>query len=205
MSSSPGWKRDAWREVPPDARIGYLRTAELAPAIYIGGVLVTDLTGSPQLFHYTDPIRPNRIQQVIYGYSLERYCRVDIVASALMAQITDLPALYVVSDAFLLHAEKHTTVPVVALNASDETAFHEVGQYQHVNDKEILLQASPVGGPIRVTLNRKHQKLERVVPILCAMGQHLSPLDPLERVALALTEIAREQRAMLELPVEATT
>lgn len=195
---SASWKRDAWKEVPATARVGYLRTAEIAPGVYIGGVLVTNLQGEPELFHYTDPVQPTRIQQVIYGYSLERYCRVDIVASALIAQIADQPALFVVSDAFLLRADKHTKAPVAALIPSDETAFHEVAQYQHAGPKQVLLQATPVGGPIRVTLNHKHRHLDQVVPILCAMGQHLSPLDPLERVALALEEIATELRATRE-------
>lgn len=182
--------------VAPNTRLGYLRTMEIAPQVYLGGVFIVDLFGRPQLFHYTDPIRPTRIQQVLYGHALERYCRVDIAASALMAQIPDPPAMYVVSDAFLLHAEKHTVVPVAALAATQELPFHEFGHYQHVNEREILLQATPAGNPLRVTLNAKHRKLNTVVPVLCAIGRNVSPLDPLERVTLAMAEIARELRAV---------
>ena len=172
--------------------VGYLRTSEFAPHVYLGGVLLTDIAGVPRMFHYTEPVAPNRIQQIIYGHSLERYCRVDIVASALLAQIAEPPELFVVSDAFLLHAEKHTDRPVVALASSNEAPFAEVQQYQHVNEREVLLQATPSGAPIRVTLSHKHRKLDKVIPILCEMGQLISPLEPLERVTLAMEEIARE-------------
>lgn len=175
-----------------DQTLGYLRTAELGPAVFFGGLLLTDIAGVPKTFHYTEPVTPSRIQQIIYGYSLERYCRVDIVASALIAQVPEPPALFVVSDGFLLHAEKHTDRPVVSLTASNESPFSEVGQYQHVNEREILLQATPAGGPIRVTMTHKHRKLEQVVPILCEIGSLISPLEPLERVALALEEIGGE-------------
>ncbi|HYE80445.1 MAG TPA: hypothetical protein VEI97_20925 [bacterium] len=182
---------------PREQSLGYLRTAELGQYSYYGGLLLTDVAGVPKTFHYAEPVTPTRIQQIIYGYSLERYCRVDIVASALIAQVPEPPALFVVSDGFLLHAEKHTDRPVIALSASNESPFSEIGQYQHVNEREILLQATPAGGPLRVTMTHKHRKLDQVVPILCEMGQVISPLEPLERVALALEEIGGELKATL--------
>lgn len=52
---------------------GFLSVADLGGTVLIGGYLVLNCLGRPLEFHCTEPVRPNRAQQILYGEMLEPY------------------------------------------------------------------------------------------------------------------------------------
>ena len=51
---------------------------------YVGGLMVTDASGLPVDFRYTDPVTPTRLQRALYGAVLDRYLRSEVVLRTLL-------------------------------------------------------------------------------------------------------------------------
>jgi hypothetical protein len=94
---------------------------------YIGGYLVTNFWGRPLEFRLTSAVQPNRVQQILYGPSLEPFvCAevlgktlVDKTATAAHAVLTDHPA------ALDLRLRIETPVGLVKANAgADPLSAH---------------------------------------------------------------------------------
>ncbi|HNX97400.1 MAG TPA: hypothetical protein PKK12_06945, partial [Candidatus Aminicenantes bacterium] len=64
-------------------KIGYLSGIRVDDQ-FIGGVMITDSTGIPLEFKYTEPIRPTRIHQIIFGRVLERYIHEEVIKKNLL-------------------------------------------------------------------------------------------------------------------------
>ena len=52
--------------------LGYV-LVDGSEGVFRGAVLVTDFRGIPADFRYTDPLRPSRIEKILYGSALDVY------------------------------------------------------------------------------------------------------------------------------------
>jgi hypothetical protein len=71
---------------------GYLITRVFEGPTYLGGILVVDKKGIPLEFKYVEPIRPSRLQAVLYGNTIDRYIRVESVGIPLIESSEHKPA-----------------------------------------------------------------------------------------------------------------
>jgi hypothetical protein len=55
---------------------------------YLGGYLVTNLWGRPLEFRLSSAVQPNRIQQILYGASLQTYVCADLIGKTLVDKAT---------------------------------------------------------------------------------------------------------------------
>jgi hypothetical protein len=76
--------------------IGFLTVLHEASG-YVGGYLVTNLWGRPLEFRLSSAVQPNRVQQILYGGTLEAYVCGDLIGKALVDK-TSVPAELVVTD-----------------------------------------------------------------------------------------------------------
>src|SRR5437870_8265366 len=64
---------------------------------YLGGYLVTNVWGRPLEFRLSTAVQPNRVQQILYGGSLEPYICADLIGKALVEK-TATPVSLVLTD-----------------------------------------------------------------------------------------------------------
>src|SRR3954470_11002389 len=64
---------------------------------YVGAYMVTNQWGRPLEYRLTSAVQPNKVQQVLYGGTLESYLCADLIGKALVDKVT-VPARLVVTD-----------------------------------------------------------------------------------------------------------
>lgn len=79
-----------------------------AAGAFVGALMVTDNRLRPLHFAFVSPIRPTKIQRILYGPTLEEHVRVDVIGNKLL---TDLP---VVPDILLVETEELVAIRRVA-------------------------------------------------------------------------------------------
>ena len=100
--------------------IGFL-TVLHEPTGYLGGYLVVNIWGRPLEFRLSTAVQPNRVQQILYGGTLEPYICADLIGKTLVEK-TGLPIQLVLTDcAMALDLRLRIDVPVVWLAPVGET------------------------------------------------------------------------------------
>ena len=102
-------------------KIGYALTTSTKDG-FIGAILVSDEKGFPLEFQYTDPIVPTKLQKVLYGASLEKYLKVDVILDNLLSVLSNKLDLIIVQDEQMLFYNKNKVdmVRIVETNLIDE-------------------------------------------------------------------------------------
>src|SRR5947209_17748548 len=85
----------------PDKRnaltsLGFLTVLNEANG-YVGGYLVTNTWGRPLEFRLSSAVQPNRVQQILYGPTLEPYLCADLIGKTLIDK-AGVPAHLIVTD-----------------------------------------------------------------------------------------------------------
>jgi hypothetical protein len=94
--------------------VGFL-TVLHEPSGYLGGYLVVNSWGRPLEFRLSTAVQPNRVQQILYGGTLEPYICADLIAKTLVEK-TGLPVQLVVTDCSMaLDLRLRIDAPVVWL------------------------------------------------------------------------------------------
>ena len=82
---------------------------------YLGGYLVTNRWGRPLEFRLTTAVQPNRVQQILYGDTLERYLCADLIGKALFDKTATAVQLVLTDARAALDLRLHLPVPVACL------------------------------------------------------------------------------------------
>ncbi len=86
---------------------------------YLGGYLVTNLWGRPLEFRLSTAVQPNRIQQILYGGTLQPYICADLIGKALVDK-TSTAAQYILTDRQpVLDLRLRVGVPVIWLATTE--------------------------------------------------------------------------------------
>ncbi|MGQ9629640.1 MAG: hypothetical protein ACUVXI_04890 [bacterium] len=173
------------------ASLGYILTAKIDNA-YIGGLMVTDDRGIPLEFKYTEPIRPTKIQRVLYGNVLERYIKEEVVAQNLLEHVEQKPDIMITTDDDLLGLADILRIPFVQLSDTRVSALESVGDVQETKEGEFLLQVNPSASPIKIRLAKESKARDQVVKILLETGARMDLLEPMNRIEGALALISAE-------------
>jgi hypothetical protein len=160
-----------------DILLAYLLTQSTdSRDAYMGAVMVTDARGLPVEFRYTHPVRPTRLQRVLYGGALEEYLRADVIGTCLLKDLKNRPTAVLVREDSLM-----------ALESVVEPVGDEVGAGRQVDGQTALLQLSSKSGPVRVTVSREDASLcSAARDILVSVAGSMEVCEPLERLEEAL-------------------
>jgi len=159
---------------------------------YLGAILVSDEKGFPLEFQYTDPIAPTKLQKVLYGSSLEKYLKVDVILDNLLNVLSNNVDLIIVKDEQLLDSAliKTDIVRIAESGISEKTMNAEA---EKVKDDEYLFQYSKTAQPLRVTFQRKVNDNDeffiKVSNIIRQLGEKIDIVEPLERVQKSIDVI----------------
>lgn len=98
----------------PACNLGFLTVLQ-EPTGYLGGYLVTNQWGRPLEFRLSTAVQPNRVQQILYGGTLEPYVCADLIGKTLVDK-TGTPAQLIVTDRqAVLDLRQRVEVPVLLL------------------------------------------------------------------------------------------
>jgi hypothetical protein len=64
---------------------------------YLGGYLVTNQWGRPLEFRLSTAVQPNRVQQILYGGTLQPYICADLIGKTLVDK-TGVPVQFILTD-----------------------------------------------------------------------------------------------------------
>ena len=185
---------EAHRALDAEPRVdrpGYLVVRTDADGTYLGALMVTDHTGLPVDFRYTDPITPSRLQRTLYGGVLDRHLRGEVVARSLVGAVSHAPTVLFVDDRGFVD-EPPLACPVVARGSSAAGPIGPPGAVRAQGGGSLLLQAAEGASPVRVGVAEGDEAAggEQVVAPLVRLGATMDLLEPLERVRDALDLIA---------------
>ena len=161
-------------------------------ASYLGGLLVTDTSGIPLDFRYTEPITPTRLQSILYGKSLEPYLKEEVIQKTLLKELKTPPDLFILSATELAGGwTGDAKYPVLALQKSQEAPLAKVGDAFRAGPRDLLLQLAEGAAPLRVMFAASVDSVaqEQAVLKLLEAGYHMDLTEPLERVTAALQSL----------------
>lgn len=83
---------------------------------YLGGYLVTNLWGRPVEFRLSTVVQPNRIQQILYGGTLQSYIYADLIGKTLFEKTATAAQCILTDCRPVLDLRPQIDVPVVCLS-----------------------------------------------------------------------------------------
>jgi len=162
-------------------------------ASFLGGLLLTDESGIPQDFRYTEPITPTRLQSVLYGKALESHLREEVIQKALLKELKGNPDLFILPVSDLAGGwNAEVRCPALALQKSQESPLR-LGEVFRATPRELLLQVVEGAAPVRaifassVDLAAQDQAAAQLIEA----GYHMDLVEPMERVAAALQTLVQ--------------
>jgi len=118
---------------PPN--LGFLTVLHEASG-HLGGYLVTNIWGRPLEFRLSTAVQPNRVQQILYGQTLDGYICADLIGKTLVEK-TGTPVQLIITDTeAALDLRQRLEVPVVWLAPRNATSM------------DLLRPATPRHGPL---------------------------------------------------------
>jgi hypothetical protein len=94
--------------------VGFL-TVLHEPSGYLGGYLVTNNWGRPLEFRLSTAVQPNRVQQILYGGTLEPYICADLIGKTLVDKASVPVQLIVTERESVLDLRLRVDAPVIWL------------------------------------------------------------------------------------------
>jgi len=92
------------------------------PNGYAGGYLVTNQWGRPLEFRLSTAVQPNRVQQVLYGGTLEPYICADLIGKTLVDKTSATAGLILTDCLSALDLRLRQEAPVVWLAQAEDPA-----------------------------------------------------------------------------------
>lgn len=163
----------------------------------MGGIMVTDSSGLPVEFRYTDPVRATKLQKVLYGDVLEKYIHGEVIAANLISRLEQKPEIFLVADYVLLSMLATAGKKVAALMPTRIPPLAEYGAEQDGAEGDFLLQLSESGSPVRVRVvpGTEPARREEIAKALVGAGQTMDVLEPIARLEAAVKMLWEEAQA----------
>ncbi|MDI9369634.1 MAG: hypothetical protein GX181_00410 [Synergistaceae bacterium] len=177
--------------------LGYI-LVDGSGGVFRGAVLVTDFRGIPADFRYTDPIKPSRIEKILYGGALDVYLKEELILENIVGAVEVQPTLWICRDADLLESLSRTArAKAVLLAPTSRAPMDAVGDTEKQNDPgSYLVQADPMSAPLRISLplsRSKEEEAKAVASILVEAASTMDLLEPFSRMSKALAALGEEQ------------
>jgi len=97
--------------------LGFLTVVEDAELGFLGGYLLLNEAGRPLEFHCTAPVKPNRAQEILYGWTLRPFLYAEQIGQTLLAKPKVAPLVVCTDCEPMLTVREFTELPVVMVLA----------------------------------------------------------------------------------------
>jgi hypothetical protein len=157
--------------------LGFL-TVLHEPTGYIGGYLVTNIWSRPLEFRLSTAVQPNRVQQILYGGTLQPYICADLIGKTLIEKTSLSPQLIITDREAALDLRLRVDVPVAWLATANDTS---------TGNDCIVRPAAGEKGPILC-----HASFPNDVPVVRELLQRcdgtIDVIEPFSRIREAIGE-----------------
>jgi hypothetical protein len=173
-------------------KIGYFTCLE-SGGHYLGAVLVTDGAGIPLEFKYTEPIKPTRIQAILYGGSLERYIKTEVIRAKLVKSLTNRPEVIFIDNTDMSMLGRCEGIPVIALQQARIQPLEKPGEVKRPKENELIVQLQTGADPLRLVFGETDEELiTRFQNLVIELGQSMDMVEPMQRSVTALEAIIKQ-------------
>jgi hypothetical protein len=185
----------------PPVQLAYFDVLNPQAGVFVAGVLVVNQAGLPVAFHYTELLKPTKLQCLLYGEALAPYVRRHLLLEPLLNQIEQPYAHLLLHDERLLNTSGWTPdEPFLRLKATQTSSLGQAFSFRCVGSDEALLQLWADQPPLRLSglppLNlaaplapdEPHPWQAHLSPLGVA-GQALALTEPFDRVTKALAQL----------------
>jgi hypothetical protein len=170
--------------VDGETKLAYVERVDFEDGAAIRcGALVINAAGVPLEFRATSPVRPTKIQRLTYGKSLDSHVLVEILGRPLLNELRESYSILIVGDPLLLNLRSHINAPCVHLRRQGDISLSATATKLLDSKEDKFL---PI---VYETFSSQSGDLEAVKPILESASQTIDPMEPFERVRLALQEV----------------
>jgi hypothetical protein len=171
-------------------QLAYLIAESVNDTSWAGGLLITDERGLPVDFRYVEPIKPTKLQKLIYGDALRRCLILDAIAGTLLKAANPKVDWIFAGDTLLLDLEGRVSSKLVAIGNGEMEPLSEVGAWRFDRAGEIAMQIGMTGPPMKLYFHAKNEsETEHMAKDLASLAEQFDFAEPLERVVAALKEI----------------
>src|ERR1700745_4026558 len=98
----------------PSRNLGFMTILQHTTG-YVGGYLVTNQWGRPLEFRLSTAVQPNRVQQILYGETLEPYLCAEVIGKTLVDKAGIQAQLLVTDYRPVLELRSRVELPVLYL------------------------------------------------------------------------------------------
>jgi hypothetical protein len=103
-----------------NAALGFLTVIEHPEHGLFGGYLLLNMAGRPLEFHCTTPVKPNRAQRILYGFTLEPYVCGEQIGQTLLAKAQREPLVICTDREPAMAVRPYVAAPVALVLPSEE-------------------------------------------------------------------------------------
>ncbi|BDU50135.1 hypothetical protein [Haliovirga abyssi] len=172
-------------------KIGYFKI-HIKEENYLGGILISDERGIPVEFKYTEPVKPTKVQKVLYGKSLEKFLIEEIIMANLIEKIEIEPAIYFIDDKININIKRLLKTDVVMLKKTQLKPSKEPYKYKFIKENEAIVQLEEGTNPIRVIiLDEDIEKKDELVQKIIELSKESYIIEPFFRLEEALEMILK--------------
>lgn len=174
--------------------IGYI-ALETKDHYFRGAALVTDQRGIPADFRYTEPVRPTKIERILYGGALDIYLREEVILQNLLDAIEAKPTLWLVEEDELLQpVQRISRLPVVSVQQTQRSPLEQSGHYEPTGERGVFVfQADNISAPLRLTVSEENiAKIAQFAQNLTQLAEDMEIMEPFNRISKAIEAVEQE-------------
>lgn len=187
--------KQAENSMAESMRLAYFVTLKEG-ASYLGGLLLTDTSGIPLDFRYTEPITPTKLQAVLYGKALEPHLKEEVIQKTLLKELKNTPDLFLLSATELAGGwSGEAKYPVLAVQKTQESPLARVGEVFRASSREVMIQVADGAAPLRVLFAQGMDVAaqDQAAAKVLEAAYHMDLTEPLERVTTALQTLVHPE------------
>jgi hypothetical protein len=150
----------------------------------------------PTDFRYTEPVRPTKLERILYGSALDIYLREDIILDNLISAVETKPSLWLLADEGLIGpVQKISKIPAMAMAASARSPLEQSGQCEPTGEAGVfMLQADNISAPLRIMVSPENiSKISQFAQFLTASAEDMELMEPFDRITRALEAVAESE------------
>ncbi len=158
-----------------------------------GMALVADVRGIPLECIYTEPVKLNRLQRILYGKARDTYLKEELILKSLLEAVETKPQLWLCNDAAILNPLKfNAKVKAVMLENSSHDPLEAIGHVESTQDPNVFwLQTDKAGAPLKLTFptDTRADEMKMSVANLIEAAKTMELLEPFDRLQKAIVSL----------------
>ena len=179
---------------PSRKQVGYFCHLRLDEK-HMGGILVTNQIGVPVEFKYTEPVTATKLHKILYGSVLEKYLHETVIRDRLGREVRSSPNYFIAP-----YDEKEFLGPVadremMAIQRYNLPPEEVSGPFSRIREREAIVELEEDRIFLRLAFSTSDETIQHnMAAWLQEISRTMDVLEPLDRIASALTTICGETR-----------